>query len=141
MNWTHAEYQEALARRGAPAPAAVAPPKARGRIRPPKSQNKTEAAYDAHLAMRKRLGEVLWYRFEGITLKLGDDCRLTPDFAVLLADGSLELHDTKVIHRGKKRAHVEDDALAKMRVAADMFPFTIRMVWPSPNGEWETREF
>ncbi|EOD1518354.1 hypothetical protein ACJGFN_000102 [Escherichia coli] len=32
--------------------------------------NKTESAYCQHLELRKHAGEVAWYRFEGIKLRL-----------------------------------------------------------------------
>lgn len=32
--------------------------------------NKTESAYCQHLELRKRAGEIVWYRFEGIKLRL-----------------------------------------------------------------------
>lgn len=31
--------------------------------------NKTESAYCQHLELRKRAGEIAWYRFEGIKLR------------------------------------------------------------------------
>ena len=47
--------------------------------------NKTEAAYAQELEARKNAQELLWYAFEGVTLKLADGCRYTPDFSVLRA--------------------------------------------------------
>lgn len=141
MNWTAADLQRVTAERGLPYISVAQPPKARGAIRTPKAMNKTEASYEAHLSLRKRLGEVLWYRFEGITLKLADDTRYTADFAVLMADGRLELHDCKALWRGAKRPHIEDDALVKLRMAAETFPLTIRSVWALANGEWESKEY
>lgn len=46
--------------------------------------NKTESAYSQHLEMRKHAGEIAWYRFEGIKLRLADNTFYTPDFAVML---------------------------------------------------------
>lgn len=57
--------------------------------------NKTESAYCQHLEQRKRAGEVAWYRFEGIKLRLADNTFYTPDFAVMLATGEMELHEVK----------------------------------------------
>lgn len=90
--------------------------------------NKTEAAYMALLEARKRAGEILWYRFEGITLKLAQDTRYTPDFFVLAADGSLECHETKGFWR--------DDARVKIKVAAAMFPFRFVAVQKAKGGKW-----
>lgn len=40
--------------------------------------NKTESAYCQHLEQRKRAGEIAWYRFEGIKLRLADNTFYTP---------------------------------------------------------------
>ncbi len=114
--------------------------RATGRIRQPKGMNKTEARYSAFLESQKAIGAIAWYKFEGITLKLGFDNRLTFDFAVMTAVGALELHDVKARRNGRT-PHIEDDALAKMRDAAENFPFRVLVVWPGQRGEWESREF
>ena len=87
---------------------------AKGRIRD-KGMNRTEARYAGELDLRQKVGEIAWYAFEGVTLKLGFDCRYTPDFAVMLANGELEMHEVKGFFR--------DDALVKIRTAATIFPF------------------
>ena len=105
-----------------------------GRL-PAGRMNKTEARYSALLEQRRMAGEVAWWAFEGITLKLAHDCRLTPDFAVMLADGRLELHDVK----GSARVFT-DDAKAKMRVAARQFPIPIFVATPSRSGGFDVQE-
>ena len=114
--------------------------RATGRIRQPKGMNKTEARYGEHLEAQKAMGVIAWYKFEGITLKLGHDCRLTFDYAVMTAAGALELHDVKAGRNGRG-PHIEEDALAKMRNAAENFPFRVLVVWPGERGEWESKEF
>jgi len=101
--------------------------------------NKTEQAYATHLEVRKQAGEVLWYRFEGIKLRLADNTFLTVDFTVMLADGQLEMHDVK----GGKAVFM-DDARAKTKVAADQYPFQFRAVYPRPKregGGWIFEDF
>lgn len=98
-------------------------------------RNKTEARYEQHLELQKKVGQVLWYRFEGLKLRIGDNCFLTPDFAVMIQGGQLELHDVK----GSK-AIFSDDARAKMRAAAEMYPIRILAVYPTKTG-WEQEEF
>lgn len=112
---------------------------ARGRIRQPKGMNKTEARYAQYLELQKRAGTVVWFKYEGITVKLGNDCRYTPDFAVMLASGAVELHEVK--GRKGKKAYCEDDARVKIAVAAEQFPFRFVMVWSASNGEWVLGEF
>lgn len=95
--------------------------------------NKLETRWAQELEFRRRAGDVAWYRFEAMTLKLADGCRYTPDFLVCLADGkdgadgTLELHETKGFMR--------DDAQVKLRVCAEMYPFRLRLV-RRVKGNW-----
>ena len=98
--------------------------------------NKTEAAYAAELQARQVAGEVAWYRFEGIKLRLADNTFYTPDFAVMLADGAMELHEVK--------GYWQDDARAKTKIAADQYPFRIIAVTAKSKkagGGWAVEEF
>jgi rhamnogalacturonyl hydrolase YesR len=82
--------------------------------------NQTEKAYAALLDARRYAGEVAWFKFEGIKLRLADNTFYTPDFAVMLADGSMQLHEVK--------GFMHDDANVKIKVAADMYPFEFILV-------------
>ena len=100
------------------------------------AQNKTEAEYGRILEARKRLGEIDWYAFEGITFKLADDTRYTPDFAIMLVGGTMEMHEAK--------GHWMEDAKIKIKVAAQMFPFAFVAVYKIPKkdgGGWRYEEF
>lgn len=77
--------------------------------------NPTEKKYEAYLEELKQKGEVLWYKFEGITFKLAKGCTYTPDFNVMLASGEVQMHEVK--------GHWIGDARAKIKIAAAMFPF------------------
>jgi hypothetical protein len=83
--------------------------------------NRTERSYSDFLELRKRMGEVAWYRFEGIKLRLADNTFLTVDFAVMLSNGALEMHDVK-------GGPIMEDANVKLKVAADQYPFPIFIV-------------
>lgn len=52
--------------------------------------NNTERAYAAHLNALQLSGAVLWYRFEGLKFRLAGNTFYTPDFAVMIADGTME---------------------------------------------------
>lgn len=100
--------------------------------------NKTEEAYERVLRARQYAGEILWYRFEGVKLKLAGNTFLTVDFALMRADGVIEMHDCK----GSKAVYM-DDARVKMKVAAQEYPFVFRVVFPRPKkdgGGWITEE-
>lgn len=90
------------------------------------AMNKTEASYSQHLELRKRDGDVLWYKFEGVKLRLADKTFLTPDFAVMTRDGVIELHDVK--------GFMMDDANVKIKVAADQYPFRFYIIRKSKVG-------
>ena len=76
--------------------------------------NKLESRYNQRLELLKRADEIVDYRFEGITFKLADDTRYTPDFLVVFKD-RFELHECK--------GHMRDDARVKIMVAAKLFPW------------------
>jgi hypothetical protein len=98
--------------------------------------NRTEARYAEHLEARKQAGEVAWWKFESIKLRLADNTFYTPDFAVMLIDGLMECHETK--------GHWEEDARVKIKVAASMYSFRFRAFKPRAKkhgGGWEEEEF
>lgn len=98
--------------------------------------NKTEAAYAQHLELRRAAGEVAWFKFEGMKLRLADNTFYSPDFAVMLASGQLEQHEVK--------GFWQDDARAKIKIAADMYPFRFIAIKALPKklgGGWATEEF
>lgn len=77
--------------------------------------NKTEAEYAALLEQMRRAGTVAWFKFEGVKLRLADNTFYTPDFAVMLSGGRMQMHEVK--------GHWMDDARAKIKIAADLYPF------------------
>ena len=85
------------------------------------AMNKTEATYARLLETRKSAGEIAWYKFEGLKFRLADNTFYTPDFAVMLSDGQIELHEVK--------GFWTDDARAKTKIAADMYPFQFVAVY------------
>lgn len=94
--------------------------------------NKTEAAYADYLAARRDAGEVLWFRFEGLKLRLADRTFYTPDFGVIVAGGALELHEVK--------GFMEEDAAVKLKSAVSQYPFVVRVVRRARGGDWDIRE-
>jgi len=98
--------------------------------------NNTEKAYAQHLEIQKREGEINYYSFDGIHLRLADNTFYKPDFLVMRADGQLEIHEVK--------GFWTDDALVKIKVAADKFPFKFIAVMKQTKkngGGWDIREF
>lgn len=89
--------------------------------------NKLEADFGIYLEAKKRLNEVIDYRFEAVTLKLAHDCRYTPDWFVMESDCTIAFYECKGFRR--------EDAMVKLRVAARMFPFKFYLCERS-KGEW-----
>lgn len=100
------------------------------------AMNKTEQAYAADLELARAAGAVAWFKFEGVKLRLADSTFYTPDFAVMLADGQLEMHEVK--------GFWEDDARVKIKVAAELYPFRFVAVTARAKkhgGGWSVEAF
>lgn len=98
--------------------------------------NKTETRYSWRLDLLQREGEIVWYAFESMRLRLADKTWYLPDFAVLASDGVIEIHEVK--------GHWEDDARVKIKVAAEMYPFRFLAVQAVPQkkgGGWKVERF
>jgi len=98
--------------------------------------NNTEQAYCVDLAMLKSAGLIAWFKFEGVKLRLADNTFYTPDFAVMRADGTMEMHEVK--------GFWTDDARVKIKVAADMYPFkfvALKAKSKKAGGGWQEEEF
>lgn len=102
------------------------PKKRRGKM------NSLEAAYAEVLAVRELKGEVIWWIFEAMRFRLADETYYCPDFAVQLADGTIELHETK--------GRWMESARLRIKVAADRFPFRFVAI-KNVKGKWEHEEF
>lgn len=99
-------------------------------------RNMTEALYETMLEDMRVAGDVLWYRFEGVKLRLADNTFYTPDFAVMLGTGVMEMHEVK--------GFWQDDARVKIKVAADLYPFRFIAARPLPKkdgGGWQIEVF
>lgn len=79
--------------------------------------NKLESDYAAFLAGRK---DVAWWRFECFKLRLANGAFYTPDFLVVLSDGTVEVHETKGFFR--------EAARVRLKVAVETYPFVFRLV-------------
>ena len=98
------------------------------------AMNQTEARYAGNLDALKHTGQVVAWAYEAVKLRLADKTFYTPDFLVVMADGSMELHEVK--------GHWEDDARVKIKVAARLHPwFRFRAVKAGRGGRWEFEDF
>ena len=99
-------------------------------------RNKTEEAYGNHLEAMRKEGKIVWYRFEGLKLRLADNTFYTPDYAVMRSTGQIECHEVK--------GHWQDDARVKIKVAAEMYPFrfvAVKTRAKKEGGGWVIEDF
>jgi hypothetical protein len=98
--------------------------------------NKTESAYADYLENLKHSNKILWYKFEGIKFRLADNAFYSPDFAVMMPDGMIEIHEVK--------GYWMDDAKVKIKVASELYPFKFIAIKAKPKkqgGGWSIEEF
>ncbi len=95
----------------------------------PKGMNKLEQRMQERLLGELMRGEIAWFGFECMTLKLASDCRYTCDFIIIHLDGSIEGRETKGFFR--------DDAKVKIKVAARMFQWMTFSVWKWTKNGWQ----
>lgn len=96
---------------------------ATGAAHPMKSRgmNKLEAQYAQHLDLQKFAGEIFWWGYERVRLKVGNGAWFKPDFYVLREEGGpIELHETK--------GHRREAAIVRIKACADEYPFQFYLV-------------
>ena len=87
--------------------------------------NNTEKAYAEILEIKKNQGEIVRYKFEKLKFKLAEKTFFTPDFYVVYP-GHIEIHEIK-------GGMIYDDAKAKFKIAADLFPEFVWKMWQLKN--------
>jgi hypothetical protein len=111
-------------------------PRPKGRKRSlAERMNKGEQRYAESLDVRPDVA-AWWY--EGMSWRLADDTRYVPDFVVLLDDGTMELHEVKGSAKGGADFGATELSWAKIKVAAEMCPFPVVVVWQD-RGTWRER--
>lgn len=102
----------------------------------PGEMNKLEQSRAHELEAMRQSGEIVGWWFEALTLKLAADTRYTPDFLVVYPDGRQVIEEVK--------GRWEDDARAKIKVAADRFPWEfvgLTRRKKTDGGGWDREAF
>lgn len=111
----------------APPPSSVVQPSPRSAFR-----SKLEAAYSRYLHGLLLAGDIRQYRYEPLRFTLATKTTFTPDFQVILPDGTMEFHEVK--------GWARDDAMAKVKICARLYPeWSFRLV-TRVRGVWDLRE-
>jgi len=105
---------------------------ARGIIPTPPGRNKWEQRYHQELELLRDVGEILWYAYEPMSLKIATGARYTPDFIVMLADRTLELHEVKGMWR--------EAAKVRIKVAARTYQIFRFVAVTGGPGKWKREE-
>lgn len=105
---------------------------AKGLVRTRGKMNSAESKYAAMLDGLVLAGDVAWWRFEPFSLRLtecskGQPARYTPDFLVLMPDGTTFLDDLK-----SRKGFDDPASLVRIKVAADQYSlWRFRIVRPA----------
>lgn len=89
------------------------------RVTPP-YKSKWEEQYAGVLEQLRAEGQILWYKYEGLRFKLATGAMYSPDFPVVTADGTLEIHEVK----GQWR----EAAKVRWKIVREQFPFVFKLV-------------
>lgn len=95
--------------------------------------NRTESDWAIELEARRRVGEIEHWSFESVRLKLANGAWYTPDFFVVVSDGSIEIHETKGFMR--------EAARVRLLTAAQLYPwFKFLLVKRGKRVRWDVQE-
>ncbi len=112
-----------------PASATAEPPA----VKIPRGMNSWEKQYAGWLATMQAGGEVLWWAFEPIRVRLADNSFFKPDFLVVWHDGEITADEIKGVER--------EAAIVRWKVAAGLIPWvTFRMLTKEGSGWKVTRK-
>ncbi len=103
----------------------VAKPKAK------RGMNRTEQAYSLVLEARRAAGEIVWWGYEAVRLKLASGAWFKPDFCVKMPDGQIQFHEAKGFMR--------EAANLRLKVANELYPFAFFLV-RREAGSWDIRQ-
>ena len=95
-------------------------------------KNKTEKAYADNLEVLRLDGEIRYWRYEPVRLRLADKTWYTPDFMVINNDFEIEFHETKGFMR--------EAARVRINVAAEIYPFFTFYLIYSKKGGWDINQ-
>ena len=102
--------------------------------------NKQESAFADWLEAQKRAGEILWYKYEPFTFRLGNRTSYTSDFIAIRADAHIVAYEIKGYWTGRHQ-----HSRVKIKVAAAMFPWIhfvgVQKKPKKDGGGWEFEEF
>ena len=104
--------------------------------------NKTEAAYQAEVLQPRQ--DVTAARYEGLTFRMANGHRYTPDWLVVTSDGQIECHEVKggyALHSQQRAKLAFDQARVEFPWAAWVWAVRSKQGWkilgPASSGSTE----
>jgi hypothetical protein len=99
---------------------------------PKPEMNKTEERYAWILEAQKRSGEIKWYGFEKIKLKISSlKCWYNVDFMVIDKDDVVKMIEVK-------GGRIWEDSIVKFKAACELYPFIKFVMVQYKNKQWKT---
>ncbi len=99
------------------------------------SMTRPEREMAAQLEMMRRNNEIESWKFEGVTFKLTDGCRYTPDFFVIVPIGE-PLLPQRIRFIETKGPFIREDAMIKFRVAKEQNPWAEWQLHQRTKNGW-----
>ncbi len=96
-----------------------------------KSMTSPECEMAMILEAKRRRGDIESWMFEGVTLKLADGCRFTPDFFVRPIEPDLKPQFIET-----KGPFIREDAMIKFRVAKEQNPWAEWQLHQKTRDGW-----
>ena len=75
-------------------------------------------------------GEIKWYGFEKIKLKIAKGCWYNIDFMVIDKDDTVKMIEVK-------GGHIWDDSIVKFKAVCELYPFIKFEMWQYKKKEWK----
>lgn len=98
-----------------------------------RGMNGTETRYAQYLELRRINEEVAWWGYCVWRFRLADGAWYTPDFMVMLADGTLEIHETK-------GGFIREAAAVRLKVTSEAYwLFPVKLIREIKGG-WQVRD-
>jgi hypothetical protein len=88
-------------------------------------KTRAECAFEARLLTAKIRGEIAWYEYECLRLRIGAEgaaCWYTPDYMALNADGFIMCYEVKGGYKW-------EDSVIKFKAAERLYPMFIFEMW------------
>lgn len=104
-----------------------------GRL-PKGTMNKTEAAWSQVLDSKKQTGEISWFKFHPMRIRLADNTFYEVDFLVMTNTGQLEIHEVK-------GGYTSDKGQLKIKLCAEVMPIFRMLKVSKIKTEWKIEDY